>query len=87
MPGGLHAAFQVAWALGMTAPLAANICALASRPTAGGALAVITVSAAWALVAALVWAARVAAITSSGRFGRRTRIRIRARANKRMGRA
>jgi hypothetical protein len=76
-PGGLHAAFQVAWALALAAPLALKVSALAQRPGTTAALGVIEISAVWTLVAALAWALRVLALSSCGRCGSRTRDRAR----------
>jgi hypothetical protein len=73
----VHAAFQVAWALALAAPLAVKVSALAQRPGATAALGVIEVSAVWALIAALAWALRVLALSSCGRFGSRSRDRVR----------
>jgi hypothetical protein len=82
-PGGLHAAFQVAWLLAIAAPVASTIGSFAGRPTSGKALGVIAVSAVWALVASIAWGLRVVALSTSGRFGRRTRQRVRSGAGRR----
>lgn len=73
----MHAAFQVAWALAMTIPVAAKMSELADRPSSSAALAIIEVTGIWALVAGAAWALRVVALTSSGRWGAHTRQRIR----------
>jgi hypothetical protein len=80
----LHAAFQVAWALAMLAPLATAVSEFTRHQTTSGALEIIEVSAIWALVALLGWSLRVAALTTSGRWGATTRERVR-RAGRRRG--
>ena len=79
MPGGLHGAGQVALALVFTAPLVAKASEFADRPTAAAAVGVIEVSAIWALLALIGWAARVTALSSCGRWGQAARRRVRRR--------
>jgi hypothetical protein len=61
----------------MAFPVAAKVEGLVNRPHAAAALAVIEASAIWALVAALAWAIRVLALSTSGPWGARTRKRVR----------
>ena len=83
LPGGLHAAFQVGWALAMAIPVAARLSELVGRPSVGAAISVIQVTAIWALLAGMAWLARLVALTSCGRSGARTRQRVRAGARRR----
>jgi hypothetical protein len=76
LPGGIHAVFQLAWFAGVAIPIATRVEELLHRPSASAAVAVIEVSAVWALVAALAWALRVGTLTSCGKWGGRTRQRV-----------
>jgi hypothetical protein len=69
-------ALQVALALAFAAPLVAKVSQFAGRPTAAGAVGIIEVSAIWALAALIGWMLRVAALSSSGRWGEATRRRV-----------
>ena len=77
LPGGLHVAFQAAWLLAIAFPMAAKASELAARPAARVALSIVELTAAWAVVATLTWGLQVLALTTSGRFGARTRSRVR----------
>jgi hypothetical protein len=68
----------------MLAPLAAAVREFTRRQATGEALEIIEVSAIWAAVALVAWTLRVAALTASGRWGVRTRERVR-RAGRRRG--
>ena len=68
--------FQVGWALAIAVPLAGKVAQLVNRPSPHLAVAVIEVTGVWALLAGLAWAVRVAALTTCGCWGRRTRRRV-----------
>lgn len=74
---GIHAAFQVAWALAIAVLLATKVRQLVDRPSSGAALTIIEVSGSWAVLAGIAWMLRVVALTSCGRWGARTRQRVR----------
>jgi hypothetical protein len=76
LPGGIHVVFQLAWLAAAAILIAMRVEELVRHPSSSAALAVIEVSAVWALVATLVWALRVMALTSCGRWGARTRERV-----------
>lgn len=76
-PGGIHAAFQVGWALATSVPVIAKATELADRPSSSAALAIIQVTGVWAVGAGFAWALRVAALSTCGRWGARTRERVR----------
>ena len=61
----------------MAVPIAARAGQLAHHPGAGAAVAVIEVSGIWAAIAGLAWMLRVLALTGCGRWGARTRRRVR----------
>jgi hypothetical protein len=72
-----HAAFQLAWAGALTVPLATKVTQMIDRARPGVALGIIEITGIWALGAFLAWSLRVVAITGSGRWGARTRQRVR----------
>ena len=74
---GAHAAFQVLWLAAVAVPLAARVSELAKRPSAHAALSIVIVTGIWAVAAGLVWALRVMALVGCGRWGERTRHRVR----------
>jgi len=61
----------------MAVPVVGRVSELVGRPSAGAAISVIQVTAIWALLAGLAWVARLVAMTSCGRWGARTRQRVR----------
>jgi hypothetical protein len=63
----------------MALPVAAKVGVLVQQPRASAALGIVEVSAVWALLAAVAWALRVAALSTCGRWGARTRDRARTR--------
>ena len=69
----------------MAVPIAARISDLVNRTSAQAALAVIEVTAIWALLAAVAWLARLAGLTSCGRWGARSRQRIQETGRQRSG--
>ncbi len=74
---GIHLAFQIAWAVAIAIPSVTAARQLAHRPTAGAALTIVELTAAWALIAGLAWGLRAIALTGCRRFGARTRQRVR----------
>jgi len=86
LPGGIHGAFQFAWALAMAVPTAARVSELVSRPSGQAALAIIEVTAIWALLAAAGWLARLVMLSSCGRLGARTRQRFKETGRRRRAR-
>lgn len=75
--GAIHAALQLAWALAVSIPMIWTAMRLVDRPSPGAAWGIVEITAVWALVAGLAWALRVAALTSCGPWGTRTRRRVR----------
>src|SRR5436853_600332 len=77
LPGGMHGVSQVGWALAMAVALATRVSGLVDRPSPGTAVAIIEVTTIWAIGAGLAWVIRSLALTGCGRWGARTRRRVR----------
>jgi hypothetical protein len=69
----------------MAVPLARRVNEVVNRPSANAALAIIELTAVWALLAAVAWVAHFLALAGCGRWGARIRERVRERG--RRGRA
>jgi hypothetical protein len=78
LPAGIHTAFQVLWLLAVAVRVVAEGSELAHRPSAHAALSIVMVTSIWAGVAGVAWGLRVVALTGCGRWGERTRERVRA---------
>ena len=80
---GIHAAFQVAWTVGVAVPVAAKASELAHRPSGHAALSIVAVTGIWAVGAGCAWGVRVLALTSCGKWGGRVRRRVRTAGRRR----